>query len=220
MANHGVGHPPKKLLDALLKAKLPGVNARFLGNQFTLIEGLTSAGEHARSVLDEEALVVVLLEGLDLGPDRIVPIEVALLHALSQRTASDPHRWFILHELAKRIGNEELVRLLLEATGELRHRPISWLLETHYIKQLPAELVQKMSGILQFKCTSHEDFQKLKELCWMFRGVDFERISRLPRGVCYGAFRTATDPLLMRTAQELNIRPSTVWAKGETQQVA
>src|SRR5579883_2439684 len=220
MANHGVGHPPKKPLDALLKAKLPGVNARFWGNQFEFIEGMTSRDEHAINVLDEEALVVVLLEGLDLGPDRIVPIEVALLHALSQRTASDPHRWFILHELAKRIKNEELARILLEAVGEVRHRPISYLLETHFIGELPPELVQKMSGILLFKCPSRKDFQKLQELCWMYSGVDFNRISTLPRGVCYGAFRTATDPLLMRVAQELNIRPSTVWAAGETQRVA
>ena len=29
--------------------------------------------EHAINVLDEDALIVVLLEGQDFGPDRIVP---------------------------------------------------------------------------------------------------------------------------------------------------
>ena len=214
----GEGCDPDRLLHEFRKARLPGAKVEAVRTQLRLIKDLTRPGEPLIDHLREAVPIVVLLESAHLGPQMILPLEVAMIGALSRPLpdGEDPLRWFILNELGKQGAVPVVWEFLKEAAAEVRHRPCSFFLETQLISSLPPDVVALATGLLHFKGTSLADYRKVQDLFCEFREVPFPLIAAQERGMAYGAFRRATDPSFTLKAQPMIIRPSAIWAGGET----
>ncbi len=218
IGNMGLGCHPEKLFAEFIKAKFPGVNQAAFRAQFELIKKLTRPGEYMIDRLKGNAPLVVLMESRNLGPQRLLSLEVAIMAALSAilRDGSHPLRWFFMHELGKQALHEIIAPYLIERAAEVRHNECSYYLETQQTGFLPRELVALCTGILQCKTTNQLDYQLLQQLFYAFQGIPFRHIAELRPGSAYMAFHQANDPAFRDRAFLAHLRATATWAGGET----
>ncbi len=217
IANLGVGRDPERVLAEFKRAKLQGVGA--VSEQIKFIRLLTSKnGRHLIDFLEDPMPWAVLLESEDLGPGQILPLEIAMLAALSKRLRSggNPLRWYIFHEMVKQLLHDIVAPYLIERGAEVRHDVCSHLFETQEIQFMPKALVSLATGIIHSRGVSPEDYHRVQALFQSFRGVPFPVIGGLPDREAYFGFQRVSDPLLRGRAFRVRLRPSAVWAGGET----
>src|SRR5262249_10613924 len=104
---------------AVLRAEIERsrIDARVKGTllvQMKVLEKLVSPAHHLADQLSRGGPLLVQLESRYLGPDQVLPLEAALLNALSRplRDGTDPHRWFLLDELTVHTMNPATERFL------------------------------------------------------------------------------------------------------------
>ena len=216
IAHRGLGADPALLLQDFLRARLTGANQAAVQAQFRVIQQMTSTEQRMISALSEPGFSVFLLESASLGGDILVPMELAMINVLSQETKADPYRMFILHEFGKQGTSEQVGPFLKELFGEVRHRPCTYVVETHHIGDLPAGLAPLATGLVHFAGTSQVDYRRVQELFYPYQGVPFSAIAGQQRGQGHIAFRVATDRRFTEVAQPFIQRPSLIWAGGET----
>ena len=163
----------------------------------------------------------VILESRDVGPNCLLPLEVAMFSAFSGvlRDGTNPLRWIIVHEMVKQGLHELVAPYLVESGTDVRHFMTSYLFETQKISFLPTALVGLATGIIHFKGIDQQDYRRLQELFCAFQHLPFKYISELPDGVAFMAFLKVSDPQLANRVIKVYFRPSATWAGGETMRV-
>jgi hypothetical protein len=213
----GMGNHPSLLLEDMLKAKLPGVNEAALRAQMKFIIDHTTPGRPLNDILLDPWPIVVLLESRFLGPGHLIPLEVAIMAALSEelRDGTNPLRWYFLHEMGKQGMHEVVEPYLLDGAANLRHQMCSYYIETQQIGWLPRSLISPATGILQFKGASLQDYKLLQELYYGF-DVPFRHIAELQPGQAIAVLRRASNPAYAGRGLHIYLRPTVTWAGGET----
>ena len=160
--------------------------------------------------------VFVLLETRYRSPDVVLPYQVVLLHAFTQRFGDDPFRWILIDEVSKLMEHPVIAAYILKLAQELRHRPVSLVMNGQRVSNLPPALFGLASVCALFHIDSPWEFKKLQEQCALFRDVSFEEARALTTGQCLlGAVR-ATHPAYEQRARPMAFRPTLTCAGGET----
>src|ERR1700687_2669332 len=95
----------------------------------------------------------------------------------------DPYLFFILEEGGKHMRLEPMQELAEESTKEVRHGRKSWYFGVHLVGDLPANVVQLSSGIIQFAGTTAANHKRLVELSPGFHGTTVAMIEEMGPGV-------------------------------------
>ena len=185
-------------------------------SQLQHMKNLIVAGARLSDHMQARRPLFVLLEARYLSPDVVLPYQVVLLHALTQRFGDDPFRWIFLDEISKLMEHPVIAAYILKLAQELRHRPVSLVMNGQRVSNLPPALLGLASVCALFHIDSPWEFKKLQEYNALFRDVSFDEARALSTGQCLIGAAQASHPLYSERARVMAYRPTLTWAGGET----
>ena len=168
-------------------------------------------GRHLIDLLEDPAPLAVVLESDDLGPGLILPLEVAILSALSKRLRSggNPLRWFIFHEMVKQLLHDIVAPYLIESGARGAARGVLVL-----VRDAADRVHAEAAGVAGDgdRAQPWGEPAGLSPRCRRCSRcssrVPFRLIGGLPDRQAYMGFQRVSDPRLRGLAFPVRLRPS------------
>jgi hypothetical protein len=213
---------PEKVLERMRKAKVPHKILCGLEEQMKLLRELCSEHEYVTDRLKKAGPVIVQLEDQMMGPNLILPVEAAVMNALSRplRDGTDPFRWLIIDEFNQQMWCPVMIELLMEIGTMMRHRPISVFAAAQRATGLPPGLAGLVTLVAQFHTPSPWEFKRAQELFGVLAGMSYRQIAPLGLGQAVVGAVLSTVREYTEQAQWAQFRPSILWTAGETTRTA
>jgi hypothetical protein len=217
IAQEGTGLHPRRLR-RVLEAKKIGTETLF--KQLEVMEMFMSEGERIRAHLGDRALRAVFMESTTVARDLLLPIQVVMMNALRAGTTEDMHLILIQEEGNKALENAAVREAMINWAAEVRHDVVTTVLSGQTTKHIPPELWSLVTVGALFYVPSPEEYRKLQAMVGPLQAVSYKQVKELGLGMALMWAVWVNDQRYRNQVVNARLRPSCVWAGGETRRFA